>query len=169
MNFECRRGNTIHHVVLDEEIKKATAEGFDFPYEVVFRSENRLILRSGTKLYRLNNTEVRNSQVSFSLNGRSYVSEVKDEQELLLEKLGITSQSSDTQGVMMAPMPGRIIGLPAAVGETLAVGDPVIILEAMKMENELKAPVGGRLATLHVKMGQSVEKNQQLAEIETRG
>ena len=169
MKFECKRGNTIHNVVLHEETRKAAANGVEFPFEIVFKSKKRLILRSGTKLYRLNNTEINNSQVCFTMNGRSYTSEVKDEQELLLEKLGITTGAPDTQGVIMAPMPGRIIGLPAAEGDTLVAGDPVIILEAMKMENELKAPVGGRLVTLHVKMGQSVEKNQQLAEIETRG
>lgn len=64
-----------------------------------------------------------------------------------------------------APMPGLIIDLPVKVGDTVAVGDVVVILEAMKMENEITAPAGGTLTGAMVKIGDSVNTGDPLVTI----
>jgi biotin carboxyl carrier protein len=66
-------------------------------------------------------------------------------------------------------MPGKILELLSSEGDEVELGDPVAILEAMKMENELKAPCAGTIQSISVTTGASVEKNQILLEIEPRG
>jgi biotin carboxyl carrier protein len=71
-----------------------------------------------------------------------------------------------SEGAVTAIMPGKIIRLLAAEGDEVAEGDVVCILEAMKMENELKAPKTGQVTVIHVRPGQDVEMGAVLAEIE---
>lgn len=72
-------------------------------------------------------------------------------------------------GAIQAIMPGTIVRVLAAEGEPVAAGDVVLVLEAMKMENELHAPVSGVVKAMHVQPGQTVEMNAVLAEIEPSG
>jgi biotin carboxyl carrier protein len=62
-------------------------------------------------------------------------------------------------------MPGRVIRVLAAAGATVQAGEPVLIVEAMKMENELLAPSSGVVQRVHVEVGNTVEAGQLLAEI----
>jgi biotin carboxyl carrier protein len=69
------------------------------------------------------------------------------------------------EGSVTAIMPGKIIRVLVAEGEPVADGDVICILEAMKMENELKAPKAGTIKVLYVQPGQDVETGAVLAEI----
>ncbi len=69
-------------------------------------------------------------------------------------------------GRIKAPIPGHITQVMAAVGEDVSLGQPLLVLEAMKMENEIRAPRSGRLKTLNVLPGQRVTLHEVLAEIE---
>lgn len=62
-----------------------------------------------------------------------------------------------------SPMPGKIISLKASVGQTLKKGEVILILEAMKMENEIVAPQDGTVASINVTAGQSVDAGTLLA------
>jgi biotin carboxyl carrier protein len=70
------------------------------------------------------------------------------------------------EGSLTAIMPGKIIRILVNAGDEVAEGDVVCILEAMKMENELKAPKAGTVKALHVQAGQDVESGAVLVEIE---
>ena len=69
-------------------------------------------------------------------------------------------------GTLTAIMPGLIIKVPVSVGDAVAGGDVIVVLEAMKMENEICAPVEGVVKEVFVKAGDIVEQNQRLALIE---
>jgi len=69
-------------------------------------------------------------------------------------------------GAVLAIMPGKIVRVLVEPGQQVEEGDPVCVLEAMKMENELHARQEGIVRTLHVKPGDDVEKDQVLVEIE---
>jgi len=69
-------------------------------------------------------------------------------------------------GAVLAIMPGKIIRVMVEVGQQVAEGEPVCVLEAMKMENELHARQNGAVQAVHVKSGDDVEKDQVLVEIE---
>ncbi|BBY41160.1 acetyl/propionyl-CoA carboxylase subuit alpha [Mycobacterium mantenii] len=74
--------------------------------------------------------------------------------------------STVEKGSLVAPMPGSVIRLGAAIGDTVTAGQPLIWLEAMKMEHTIAAPVDGVLAELNVKTGQQVEVGAVLARVE---
>jgi biotin carboxyl carrier protein len=67
---------------------------------------------------------------------------------------------------IIAPMPGKVVRLLAAPGDEVEAGQAVLVIEAMKMQNELKAPQKGRVAKLYAGEGAAVEAGQILAEIE---
>jgi acetyl-CoA/propionyl-CoA carboxylase biotin carboxyl carrier protein len=67
---------------------------------------------------------------------------------------------------LVAPMPGSVLTVHAAMGDTVAAGDPVITLEAMKMEHAVVAAVDGRVAELHVAAGDQVTRGQVLGVVE---
>ena len=135
-----------------------------------FEQQNgRFYLRKGTKLYTLDNVKVENSTVEFSIDGSWYKADVKDEQQLLLDKLGFKSASVASEGKLNSPMPGKILDIMVAEGDEVTKGQPVAILEAMKMENELKSPVDGTVVKIVAEVGQSVEKKTPILEIEAVG
>jgi acetyl/propionyl-CoA carboxylase alpha subunit len=70
------------------------------------------------------------------------------------------------QVTIVAPMPGRIVRVLAAAGDAVEARQPVIVVEAMKMENELRAPRAGRITEIAVTPGASVEAGRILAVIE---
>ena len=72
------------------------------------------------------------------------------------------------QGSLLAPMPGSVIRLGADVGDTVAAGQPLIWLEAMKMEHTVNAPAGGVLTQICVVVGQQVEVGAVLARVEAQ-
>jgi len=74
--------------------------------------------------------------------------------------------SAVEKGSLVAPMPGNVIRLGAAVGDTVTSGQPLIWLEAMKMEHTIAAPADGVLAELNVATGQQVEVGAVLARVE---
>ncbi|QOI96468.1 MAG: biotin/lipoyl-binding protein [Flammeovirgaceae bacterium] len=101
---------------------------------------------------------------TIKINGTKYEVMVKDRFDLLLEKLGMNSASAGALHSIKAPMPGLIVDLKVAVGDTVHTGDALLILEAMKMENVLKASGPATVKTVKVKKGDSVEKGQVLIE-----
>jgi len=82
-------------------------------------------------------------------------------QELIKEK----DKSNSAGMIVKAPMPGMILKIKKKDGETVERGETVMILEAMKMENEIRAPIGGTIHFNSIKEGISVEKNVKLFEI----
>lgn len=102
--------------------------------------------------------------VSLKINGHIHQVQLKDRFDLLLEKMGMNNVASAKVNNLKAPMPGLIVGIPVQVGDVVAKGDSMLILEAMKMENLLKASGDGTVKTIHIAKGDRVEKGQVLIE-----
>ena len=69
-------------------------------------------------------------------------------------------------GAILSPMPGKIVSVAAKAGAKLKKGDPILVLEAMKMEHTLTAPFDGKLAELNAKPGAQVSEGVLLAKLE---
>lgn len=76
------------------------------------------------------------------------------------------SSSSGGAKELRAPMPGRVVKVLVRAGDVVAAGDPCVVVEAMKMENELRAPSDGKVAAVHVSEGASVEGKALLVTLE---
>lgn len=94
---------------------------------------------------------------------------VEDERTYRLRQLSGASELQDGGGQVSAPMPGLVLRVEVEVGQVVEAGTGVIVLEAMKMENEIRTPVAGTIRAIHVEAGQAVEKGAMLVEVIGRG
>ncbi|RMF18818.1 MAG: biotin/lipoyl-binding protein [Candidatus Dadabacteria bacterium] len=107
---------------------------------------------------------LRKGKMLLNVAGHSYEFEVLDRlQALLREHRGGTAGGD---GALTVAMPGRVIKIVVAEGDVVAAGDGVVIVEAMKMENELKAPVSGTIERIAVAVGDTVEAGDLLLQID---
>ena len=70
------------------------------------------------------------------------------------------------ENVVRSPLPGVVLSIDVAVGDSVSAGEPVCVLEAMKMEQEIAAPRDGRVKAVRVQKGQSVLIGQTIVELE---
>lgn len=101
-------------------------------------------------------------QVQVQLRGRQYSGEVLDERAQMLAsgRGGIEVAAGELQ--IKSPMPGLVLAVPVAEGQTVVQGETILVLESMKMQNELKAPRDGVINRVWVQAGQSVEQGKPL-------
>jgi len=102
--------------------------------------------------------------VDMIVRGKRYSIHLRDDVDLLMEKMGMTAAAGSKINSIKAPMPGLIIDLRVIDGDEVKPGDPLLILEAMKMENIIKSPGAGKVKKVKIKKGDSVEKGQVLIE-----
>ena len=100
------------------------------------------------------------------INNTKYTVSVKDRFDILLDQLGMSNANSAKVNDLKAPMPGLIVDVKVQVGDTIKKGDTILILEAMKMENVLKATGDGIVKAIKISPKQNVEKNQVMIEFE---
>lgn len=169
MKFETVLGDDARELELDTDNSQFSLDGEERSYSFHRQPNGRYLLRSGTKLFKIDNVSYDKYTVQFTINGRWCKVDVRDEQDLLLDKLGFKTAAEIGEGELNAPMPGKILEIIVKEGDQVELGDPVAILEAMKMENELKAPIAGTVTTIAVSKSDSVEKNALILEIEASG
>jgi len=92
--------------------------------------------------------------------------EVVDERTRYIRSLAAAEAKPAGAHVLKAPMPGLVVRVEVDQGQAVATGGGVLVLEAMKMENELRASAGGTVRAVRVQPGQAVEKGQVLVEFE---
>lgn len=94
--------------------------------------------------------------------GRSYSVNIEDEREkrLRTSETGLTSPGREF--TLKAPMPGQAIAVPVSEGQQVEKGQILVILESMKMQNELRAPYAGKVARLRINAGAIVQQKQIL-------
>ncbi len=103
---------------------------------------------------------------SIKVNNNFYEVKISDSYDKLVKDLGLTGANVAKTSSIKAPMPGLVLSVIVAVGQVIQKGDTLLILEAMKMENVLKAADEGVVRSVHVEKGASVEKGQLLIEME---
>jgi biotin carboxyl carrier protein len=151
---------------IDQNEQSITVNETDFQWDISKVSDGYFHILYQNKGYRAEivKTDIATKTISFKINGRNYSVELKDKFDLLLEKMGMNQTATHKVNSIKAPMPGLIIDLKIKTGDTVKQGDPLLILEAMKMENILKSPGEGVIKNLKVKKGDRVEKGQVLIE-----
>ena len=108
--------------------------------------------------------EVNMSERKFLLriDGITHHLELLDEVDQMVHTLGMEVEAAGASGDVEAPMPGKVLAIKVEEGQEVQEGDPLIILEAMKMENILKAQGPGHVESVHAEVGQTVEKGSLL-------
>ena len=106
-----------------------------------------------------------NKLFRIKVNGKIYPVKLADQYDQLVASLGLHVNTSSAVKEIKAPMPGLVLEVNVQEGDQIKKGDPVLILEAMKMENVIKAPGDTTIESIKVKQGEAVEKNQVLVKL----
>lgn len=96
--------------------------------------------------------------VTIRVNGVVQALQVFGPQQLLLESMGMSANVETQEKHVESPMPGKILQVMVAPGTVVDEGDPLLVLEAMKMENVIRAPRSGVIAGVEAQVGEAVEK-----------
>lgn len=99
------------------------------------------------------------------MRGKQYQITVEDEREKRLRAAAGGGVAEGGEFNLKAPMPGLVVAIPVAEGQEIKKGQVLIILESMKMQNELKSPKDGIVERIRVKAGESVEQKQSLLSV----
>jgi biotin carboxyl carrier protein len=134
----------------------------DKPHDVTaeFIGEDELLLNIDGRIF---NVIVNSNSLSHSVfvNGRNFKVEKQSALKILREEKGRPRKKD-----IKITMPGRVIQVLASEGDEVQDGQPVVVLEAMKMQNEIKSPQAGRLAGIHCRAGDYVEAGTVLFSVE---
>lgn len=155
----------VHDVVVDKVTGeyKVTIDGQ--VYKCIFK-ENQLYING--ELFPIEVEGVLDEGAVVRSSNRSM--QIKVEQVREIEQVVVETVDHKTSGggagIITAPMPGKVISLKVKVGDEVKMNQVVIILEAMKMENEILSEVAGRVKEVKVKPGEAVEGGQTLIVVE---
>jgi biotin carboxyl carrier protein len=139
-----------------EQAAKGTVNGKPFALDVQRVSDNiyhviRDIAPSRSRCW----TKARCASTEPSMPQKSV-----DRFDALLKQLGMDKGAAGKVAEVKAPMPGLVLKIIAQAGTVVSKGDALLVLEAMKMENVIKSPTDGTIASIEVQQGKTVEKNQ---------
>lgn len=154
--------------IFDHISGTALLDGKAVNADVVKLSPNKfhvIIDRQSLNIELLNKSE-NGKEMQISVNGIKQTVAIKDKYDALLSQLGMDKLMSTKNNNLKAPMPGLVLRINVAVGETVKKGDVLLVLEAMKMENAIKADGEGKVKRIAVNTQQAVEKNTLLIEME---
>lgn len=151
--------------ILDGDKINVNGTVYDIDFEEVSGQMIFSLIVDG-RSYEINVSEEDN-QWNILIHGRLYTAEVIDEREKrLLEASGELAMGS-SEFVLEAPMPGLVVKVPVKVGKKVERGDVLVILESMKMQNELRAPRDGTVTQINVNEGDNVEKRDAMVVLGT--
>ena len=139
-----------------ENLSKGNIEKIgESKYSYLYKNKNHIIhlFEKEGKTYEL------------KIDGYTFTIEAKDDLDLLIEKLGFNQVASQAMSNVKAPMPGLVLDIMVSVGDQIEKGDSLIILEAMKMENVIKAEGDGEVKSIEVSKGDKVDKGQIMIEL----
>ncbi|MCX8023696.1 MAG: biotin/lipoyl-binding protein [Thermanaerothrix sp.] len=96
------------------------------------------------------------------LKGRTYLAQVEDKTTYTLRKASPIGSIERSEYILQAPMPGLIVAIPVNKGQTVEANEVLVVLESMKMQNELRAPHEGQVIEIYVQPGERVLQKQNL-------
>ena len=105
-------------------------------------------------------------QYQVSVNNTVYNVAIANDLDIQIKDMGFFNGSKKDITSIIAPMPGLILEINVEVGQEIQENDPLLILEAMKMENIITAPINGVIKAIHPNKGDAVIKNQLIIEFE---
>jgi biotin carboxyl carrier protein len=108
----------------------------------------------------------RRGQLTLWVGGHRFDVDALDERTRAIRELSAASSGPSGPAPLVAPMPGLIVRVTVDVGDQVHAGQGLVVMEAMKMENELRSSSAGTVKRVHVAAGTAVEKGALLLELE---
>jgi biotin carboxyl carrier protein len=150
------------NVEIDKTLNSGVIDGHSFDWDVIQTKGNNYNVIKDNKSYNVEVLSVKSEEKSFliKVDGIKYSLNAKDKYDELLHSLGMDNLVSKKVADLKAPMPGLVLEISVEVGQEVAKGETLLILEAMKMENVIKSPTDGVIKSIAVNKTDTVEKNQ---------
>lgn len=140
----------------------------------------KLKFKINGKSYEAVVSEKEHNVASIELNGKAYTVEVEKEEAIASPRIAApkrksaaaetfvepTVELSGNAGSIKAPLPGNVSKIKVQEGAKVNAGDVLLVLEAMKMENEILAPAAGTVKKLYVQEGKAVQQGEALVDLE---
>jgi len=149
-----------------------TGEGLQFEIDknqlkdldIVKNNDGSFHLLYNNKSYNIEVLDYNLNKKTYTLNvnGREVQVQFKDSLDQMLDKMGFFNNKKHGSGDVKSPMPGLVLHIDVAEGQEVKKGDTLLVLEAMKMENLIRAGFDGTIREINVKQGEPVSKNQVL-------
>jgi biotin carboxyl carrier protein len=168
-NYQVTLGERIVRVQLRRDGDRVLARVDDGEERPVLLSTVHGALRSlvlGDRSLELMAARVDGDSVRLAVDGLEFRAEVIDEVRARLASVAGGRAASHTRRELKAPMPGLLVKVLCQVGDEIQAGQPLVVLQAMKMENELSLPRGATIKSIGVEPGQSIEQGQVLVVVE---
>lgn len=156
-------GRPIELVVSDDEV---TVDGRSLHFSHERMSDRQASLLVDGRSYSATVLTDGNGAYTVYLDGTDYEVSLKSDRDLLLERFGLADEAGSGRVEIRAPMPGLVLSLAVSVGDEIDAGSGLLVLEAMKMENELRTERAGVVKAIHAAPGDAVGKNDLLVELE---
>ncbi len=136
----------------------------NFILDIEKETEHSLHVISDNVSYKVTITDINTDtkNVKLKINNKKYDVTLTDELDRMLKTMGIKSKSGQAKKELKAPMPGLVVNIPVKKGDFVKQGETLLVLEAMKMENNLKAEHDLTIKDIKTEKGNSVEKNEVL-------
>lgn len=166
MKYIAEIDNTRHTIDIDGH--SATMDGIEGTAELgAANGTPTRILHIGDRNIRVTSRRgERRGMYTLEIDGYKYTVEAIDERTRAIRDLTAKSAGASGPAPLKAPMPGLIVRVNVTVGDQVQVGQGLIVMEAMKMENELRTTVAGTVKAILVEPGKAVEKGALLVELE---
>ncbi len=142
---------------------KCKLNGRELPLDVISAQNGVLSILLNGKSYEVKQ-EIAGAETNIVVGQERFSVALRDPRSFRSRRSGGAAEEGVKK--ITAPMPGKIVRLLAKEGSTVQAGQSVIVIEAMKMQNELKAPKNGVLKKINAREGAAVEAGQSLAEVE---
>ena len=157
--------NRKNNIIISEN-SKILINGKEHHYELFQQNNSTFRLRIDKKFYDISTVKIDSGKIAVTIDGYTYEAQVRTALQEKANKVIEQTGSAHHKKEVKAPMPGMILKVKKHPGEKIIMGDSIIILEAMKMENDIKSPTTGLIKEIFVKEGNPVEKGAKLFSIE---
>ncbi len=138
----------------------------DTTYKVEHKNDLReLVVSKGSRRFPIS-VDSENGRLSVFFGCREGKPEVKTERDLLYEKYRSTSEKEEKELKIISPLPGLVTKINIVSGLEVKKGESLLIIEAMKMENEIKAPRDSKVLEVNVEEGTAIDKGHVIAVLE---
>ena len=151
---------------IDFDSNTLTVDGKEQAFDIAKLHNGHYHVIANNKGYNAEIVQINTEEktVTVKVNNHSYDVSIKDKYDELLQALGMDNLNSSKAADVKAPMPGLVLKVLTNTGDTIQKGDTLLVLEAMKMENNIKAAADGIVKGIKVKAGDKVDKNQILVQ-----
>jgi biotin carboxyl carrier protein len=153
-------GNAYRVEILDDHHLMLNGKPYDVDFTAIGNQPVYSLLINGRSLEA--HAVPRGEGWQVLLHGRMFEARVEDEQAIRVRALAHPAADASGEFQLRAPMPGLVVGIPVAVGQAVAKGAALVILESMKMQNELRSERDGTVQEIRVQTGQTADHNQVL-------